>query len=284
MIPWIEIIMPIRNPGSPLAESVASLVAQSTRGFAVVLSDNWSSKGLENLEAAAGILESAGIPVRRVRPPFELGRVQHWNWAHLQGGAEWLKPLFVGDLLLPHCIERLEQRVRQRPDASIIRVQSDVSQAGMKILGQGLPFPDQYLSPKSFLQRFPTQGNWIGGPINVAYRRDSFLLAGGYPVQLPACADYALNSSLAVRHGLEVIHETLTVFQLHEQRFSHGIARRRVNGYFEYWFILREAAAFCEEHNLPWPAFGTLRALAREVRGHYWGEKKRRIKRWLGRE
>ncbi len=90
MKPGLEIIIPIRNPGPALASTIASLTAQTDGNFGVVLSDNCSTEGLPNLEAAQQQLTAAGISARRVRPPRALGRVEHWNWAHAQGEADWL--------------------------------------------------------------------------------------------------------------------------------------------------------------------------------------------------
>src|SRR3954463_15602664 len=97
--PSIEVVMPLRNPTAVLRQSIASLASQTTRDFSVCLSDNWSVKGQEFFDEAEAQLRAAGVPVRRVRPPVELGRVEHWNWSHHQCEAQWIKPLFGGDWL-----------------------------------------------------------------------------------------------------------------------------------------------------------------------------------------
>lgn len=282
MTPWLEIILPVRNPGDRLAETTASLRAQTRRGFGVVLSDNFSTSGLDHLQAAQQDLETAGIPVRRVRPPSELGRVQHWNWAHAQGQAEWLKPLFVGDLLQPGYVERVEQRLEKNPHARAVRCEFESRSPGKSVVTRA-PFTEDRVNPSKFLRYFPSHGNWIGGPINMAYQRVAWQSVGGYPLHFPACADLHLNAMLALRFGLEVIHEPLAVFQLHEQRFSHGIRRRNVNGCFELWLILRQMRNHCLNAKLPWPDGGVRQGVAFQMRVDYWQPFKQRIKKWLGR-
>ena len=274
--------MPVRNPGAKLLETGASLAAQTARGFGVVLSDNFSTSGQEILAQFEAEMAAAGIPVRRVRPPYELGRVQHWNWAHAQGTADWLKPLFVGDLLQPDYVLRHRQRVEARPSAQIIRCEFEVLVAGISQPAARAPFALEHLTPENFLNYFPLLGNWIGGPINIAYRRTAWQAAGGYAPQLPACADLKLNAQLAARYGLEVIHETLAVFQLHDQRFSHGIRHRRVNGHLELWLILRQLRNYCLSVNLPWPAQGVARGVAWQLRVDYWQPFKNYVKHRLG--
>lgn len=275
---WLEIILPVRNPGAKLLETGASLAAQTERGFGVVLSDNFSTGGQEIFAQFEAALAQADIPVRRVRPPYELGRVQHWNWAHAQGAAEWLKPLFVGDLLKPDYVQRHRQRIEARPSAQIIRCEFEVLIAGIAQPAARAPFAQEHLTPSDFLNYFPNLGNWIGGPINIAYRRAAWQAAGGYSPQLPACADLKLNAQLALRHGLEVIHENLAVFQLHDQRFSHGISRRRVNGCLELWLILRQLRNYCLSVNLPWPEGGVACGVRRQLRLDYWQPFKERVK------
>jgi len=280
---WLDIIVPARNPGNKLDETVASLLAQTERGFAVVLSDNWSKAGTECLDAAKRELEKGGVVVRRVRPPFELGRVHHWNWAHGQAQAEWMKPLFVGDLLKPHYVERLRQRVESRPCAQVVRCEFEVREMGVSRT-TNVPFSQDTLTPAEFLVHYPSKGNWIGGPVNLAYRRRAWEATGGYSVHLPALSDLDLNVKLILRGGLEIIHETLAAFQLHEQRFSHGIAKRRVIGCVELWLILCQSRTFCRSAGLPWPAFGVAGPMITQIKMQVWHPFKRYVKNLLIRE
>src|SRR2546421_4203992 len=94
-----EILIPVRNPTEVLGKTVESLASQTDKGFSVLISDNFSTSGQEHLERALAALAQAGLSARRIQPPAELGRVEHWNWLHYQSGAQWLKPLFTGDWL-----------------------------------------------------------------------------------------------------------------------------------------------------------------------------------------
>src|SRR5207249_7634473 len=118
---FLEVVIPVRNPGDKLLDTIASLETQTDRSFDVLISDNFSTKGHEWIDGAISRLAVAGISARVVRPPFELGRVEHWNWAHGQAQSDWLKPLFVGDLLGHRYIETLRARVDARPEARLVR-------------------------------------------------------------------------------------------------------------------------------------------------------------------
>ena len=117
----LEIILPVHNPDGSLLRTISSLTAQSDRQFAVLLSDNHSRTGLEQINASQARLSAAGIPARLVKPPEELKRIEHWNWAHSQSRAGWLKPLFPGEELKPAAAARFRQRIAACPQAQLIR-------------------------------------------------------------------------------------------------------------------------------------------------------------------
>jgi hypothetical protein len=278
----IEIVMPVRNPGEKLLESIESLTAQADRDFGVLISDNFSTSGVEWIDSAVKQLTAAGIAARVVRPPCEFGRVEHWNWAHSASEADWLKPLFVGDLLAPRYIEALRDRVATRPGARVVRCEFDLrTRAGTQPAGRA-PCAVDSLTPAQFLDHYPHRGNWIGGPVNIVYHRLAWQLGGGYLPQFPACADLQLYVAMILRHGIELIREPLATFQLHTERFSHGIGRRSVNGCFELWLILRHARNYCLNAGLPWPHDAIRRALALQVRLDYLHPIKQRVKDYFG--
>jgi hypothetical protein len=282
MSEWLEIVIPVRNPGDKLLESAGSLAAQSAKDFSVLFSDNFSNTGLEFLEKARGMLAGAGIAARIVKPPFELGRVEHWNWAHSQGRAAWLKPLFVGDLLGAEFVALLKERATATPAPHVARCEFDFKTGGQTSPAMRAPCESRRLSPAEFLRYFPRYGNWIGGPINIAYSRLAWQSTSGYSPELPSCADFNLYVAMILRHGVELLPERLVTFQLHTQRFSHGIQKRRVSGWFEVWLTLRQARNYCLSANLPWPRNGVRAGVWRQVKIDYWYPKKEAIKRLIG--
>src|SRR3954471_7937316 len=92
MPPLLEIVIPLRKPTDVLLKTARSVAAQTERdAIAVLLSDNGAAPEDPVAAEARAILREAGVQVRLVRPPEELGRVEHWNWSHRQATAEWIK-------------------------------------------------------------------------------------------------------------------------------------------------------------------------------------------------
>jgi len=284
MNPRVEIIMPVRNPSDIMLESIDSLIAQTRRSFAVLISDNHSSQGLEVIKKACHKLKSAKIPVRVVRPDQALGRVEHWNWAHSKAKADWLKPLFVGDILFPTYVKEILKRVAEKPKAKFIRCEQENRQADASVVTSRAPISKMSLTPADFLHYYPRLGNWLGGPVNVAYHRLAWQLSGGYMPQLPVCADLQLYVTMILRHGLESIPIPLVAFQLHPQRFSHKIGKRRVNGFAEQWLILSQLQNQCHSENLKLPPNIVLRTLWRLNFNHYRSRLSFFVKKLLGLE
>ncbi len=247
----LEIILPMHNPGPQLARTVASLLAQIDQLFSVLLSDNYSRTGLNHLDAAQEQLAAAGILVRRLKPPYELKRLEHWNWAHARSQADWLKLLQAGEELKPAYVQRMRQRISERPKAQLIRCDLEMrTEWGFERMTA--PFDQDASSPAEFLNYFPAHVAWVSRSSNFACTRTAWLAMGGYSTHLPACAALNLNVILALHYGLENLAETLVTAELADGSSLNENHGERVNLSLELWLILRQARNYCLAAKLPW--------------------------------
>ena len=251
-----------------LAETARSLAAQTDRRFSVLISDNHSTEGGEFIEAAATRLLAAGLAVQRVRPPVELGRVEHWNWAHHEAGGEWQKPLFAGDWLGPRYVAELHAARVAHPQCryiftSFVYHHGDDPPATVRSAWAG-----RFVPPEKMRQLVLRYGMQFGPPSAAAFERTAFISAGGYTTALPISADSLLFCTLASRHGALGLAEPLCHFNIHPARFSTGLAQKKTLTLQEnitYAFMLVSRAR-AEGSPIPW--FGFVRLLAREFRGY----------------
>jgi glycosyltransferase involved in cell wall biosynthesis len=244
-----EIVIPLRNPTEVLLKTVQSLLAQTERCFSVLLSDNGS--GAENafVAEAMRLLDEANIPVRRIRPPEELGRVEHWNWSHRQAGAEWIKPLFVGDWLEPGYAAAIRAAIEARSGAEIINCSFR-----RHLTGGGIDdaiYPGGFRSPAEVMEQACRVGNDFGGPINICFRKLAFELVGGYPPALPVSADFWLIIMLALRGGLYTCPDVLGNFNYHPHRFTTNFPMERIHGDRELFIILLAATSQANFNQVP---------------------------------
>jgi hypothetical protein len=252
MTAGLEIIIPVRNGSRRLLQTTASLAAQTDRRFAVLLSDDFSATGPAKIDEAQHQLATAGIAVRRLRPPRGLKRLEHWNWAHAQSRAGWLKLLLPGEELKPACVARLGRFVAERPHARFVRWDVDLrTEWGPET--ERAPGPRSSIGPAEFASFFPRARDWISRSINVACERTAWLSAGGYATQFPACAALNFNVILALHHGVENLPEALAFVDTTEPPSLNGNGGGRVNVLLEMWLILRQARNYCLATKLPWP-------------------------------
>jgi len=245
----LEIVIPLRDPSEVFQRTIASVIAQTDRNFAVLLSDNYSSRGADFIDEAVRLLEGANIPVRRVTPPEPIGRVEHWNWSHRQAESEWIKPLFVGDWLGDTYVEKTLRLAREEPDTDIVTCSIGILNPDGK--RDETRYRGGYQSPEEVLAAAFQAGNCFGGPINICFKRLTFDLIGGYPPALPVSADFWVILMLALRKGLKASSEVLAYFNFHPDRFSMNFPRERIDGPREFVSILTAATSFAAFHGIP---------------------------------
>lgn len=251
MTPTLEIIIPAGHPDDGLALTAASLAAQTDRRFEVLLGENFSGSGREQLAAAEKQLLAAGITVRRANAPFEMKRLEYWNQAHSQARADWLKPLLPGEILKPEYIARLRHRLEKKPRAQLVRCNMELrTEWGVDTVRAS--FGESSVTAAQFGDYFPERVDWICRAANVAYTRLAWLAAGGYCNQLPGFASLNLNVTLALHHGLENLAEPLVSVESADRLPLNESRGERVNLSLELWLILRQARNYCIAAKVPW--------------------------------
>jgi hypothetical protein len=210
--------------------------------------------------------------MRRVRPPQELGRVEHWNWSHNQADAEWLKPLFTGDSLNEEYIRQTKAAIATHPEVDVI----NCSFAHMGQVNVETRFQERFRTPSQVLADVFREGNCLGGPVNVCLRKLAFICAGGYSPAYPVSADFALILSLALRHGLVTCGPVLAYFNVHPDRFSSKFPHDRIDGPREHYSILLAASSQAAFSQIPFDAGQRNR--------YFWKLAKMSMKSWLGRK
>jgi hypothetical protein len=264
----LAIILPLRNPTAVIAQTADSLASQTDRRFTVLLSDNHSTKGEEFISATANRLQSAGITVRRVQPPFELGRVEHWNWAHHEAGADWLKPVFAGDWLEPDYVARLRAGIAANPACRYVFTSYVYHRGTDKPVPVVSPWAGRFRSPAEMQDNVLRYGMQFGPPSAAAIERNAFIAVGGYPTTLPICSDSLMFCALASRYGVLGIAEPLCHFNIHDARFSTTLPGRKRDTLREcltYYLMLGYQAWSAR---VPFSRPGFARLLLRELRAY----------------
>jgi hypothetical protein len=223
----IEIIIPLRNPSAVFERTISSLTAQTDCRFSVLFSDNHSTQGLALVTEAIAELEVAGIPVRRICPPYELGRVEHWNWSHHETKSEWLKPLFVGDWLEPSYVAELRAALIGYPNCKYVYSAYVLHRDDQAPVTMQNPWLGRFLNAEKMRRIVLCEGGKFGPPSVAAYERTVFVALGGFPTSLPICSDNLLFCTMASRFGAFGIADPLCHFNIHGARFSTTLGTKK---------------------------------------------------------
>jgi glycosyltransferase involved in cell wall biosynthesis len=264
----LEIILPLRNPTPVIEQTVKSLATQTDRRFAVLLSDNFSTHGGELIAAAAGHFEAAGIPVRRVRPPYELGRVEHWNWAHFEAHAAWLKPVFAGDWLEPDYVAKLRAAALANPACRYVYSSYTLHRVDEPPQTVTAAWAGQFRAAAEMERIVLRYGMQFGPPSAAAYERTAFAAVGGYPTALPICSDSLMFCALASRFGALGFEEALCHFNIHGARFSTNLPKRRQDTFRETLTYLLLLGYGAWAARVRFSKLGYARMLAREIQSY----------------
>jgi glycosyltransferase involved in cell wall biosynthesis len=264
----LEIILPVRNPTEVLARTASSIAGQTDRGFSILISDNHSTKGGEWIDAAANEFHKAGISVRRIKPPVELGRVEHWNWVHHQTDGEWLKPIFAGDWLELNYVVRLRATSAANPACRYIFTCYTLHQLNEAPAVVSSPWIGRFYPPAEMTTKVLRYGMQFGPPSAAAYERTAFFEAGGYPTPLPICSDSLLFCSIAARYGVFGLAEPLCHFNIHGARFSTGLGEKKKLTFQETITYLWLLGYQAWSEKTPFSKGMFLKMLLREVRNY----------------
>jgi hypothetical protein len=247
----LEIILPVRECGVALSQTVASLLAQTDRNFAVVLADKFSRTNGNSVDATQRQLSAGGISTRRIKAPFQMNEIEHLNWACARSEAAWLKPLFPGEQLKPGYTARLKQRIAARPNARIISCDwTRETEWGTETITAN--FSRDSLTAAEFSNYFPAGFSFFSCPINFAYHPTAWQAMGGYSTELPHYAALNLHLLLVLHYGLENLHEILAHGSPTKQCLNES-GGAKVNHWLELWLVLKQAAIYCRAAGKPWP-------------------------------
>lgn len=247
----IEIIVFCDAVDESLLQTAASLKAQTDSNFSVLLSVDASTVGTTVPNRFLEILRADGIVARQICPPINGNQIQRLNWTHGESTADWIKPLFSGDLLEADCIAIIRRLILKKPAAQIICITTEWANDS---------FQKEFTAPDEFVDCQMESFGWSGGLASLAYSRMAWISAGGYPVYLPHLGYLELAAAIGLRYGCERLAKPLVLYSQEQRRLG-----RRSTGCIEAFLLLNQLRNYCLSKKMPWPRFGVLRGVLRYI-------------------
>jgi glycosyltransferase involved in cell wall biosynthesis len=222
--PTFSVVIPCYNSAAFIAETIASLAAQTYKDFEIVLVDDGSTD--QSLAVAREAVARAGLDaVITARPPdYPKGVAGSRNAALSLARGEWIAFLDSDDLFAPHKLERVAATIAGA-SASNVRLLTHPSarflEPTMEPAGEtGKLEPG---GPRWLLDRLLTEGNWFA-TCGMVVERTLLHSVGGFDTRLHGVEDWWLAIQLSAKSPWGYIDEPLASIRLRPQSLMQGRA------------------------------------------------------------
>ncbi|GCE36406.1 Glycosyltransferase PglI [Rhodococcus wratislaviensis] len=222
-LPKVSVCIPVYDSADTVERCIDSVMSQSFRDFECVVVDNHSS---DSTLAKVSRFRDGRLKV--VRNEFNIGLVGNHNKCVRLAQGELIQFVHGDDWLLPHCLERLVPTFevgnvglafaprRVDTDDDVWKARYGRLHTPLEPLG---PINDGRDIVKMFVLA-GAEGNWIGEPTSVMFRRDLLVEVGGFRPQLPRLQDIDAWLRLLARSDAAWIDEALSVRWHHSNTYT----------------------------------------------------------------
>ncbi len=235
--PRVTIVIPSYNYARFLPESIGSAAAQTIRDTEILVLDNASTDGTEDVVRAFAARDGR---VRYVRNETNIGAIANFNRGIALAAGEYVKILCADDRLEPSCLERTLLPLEQDPAIALSGCARRHIDADGRPFGSILSFAHEsmVLGGPDAVIRCLFRGNLIGEPSAVLFRKRD---AGpGFSTRYRQLVDLDFWFRLLERGGFAFTAEPLCAVREHAGQttlrnlWSLSAARDEWNIYRDY--------------------------------------------------
>ena len=219
--PRVSVCIPVHNGANYLAQSIASVLAQTWRDLHLIVIDNCST------DATPEIARSFGDPrLSYHRNAANVGLVGNFNRCLDLADGDLLCIWHHDDVMLPENLARKVAFLDAHPAAAFVHSNLWLVDAGGRRLMEHWHEDSRrdYLAPgREWLERFATHLHlgalvFIGA---VLARRTGYERAGRFRSELPNCCDNEMWIRLALGGDVGCLAEPLVEYRKHAESASH---------------------------------------------------------------
>jgi glycosyltransferase involved in cell wall biosynthesis len=213
-LPKLSVCIPVYNGADTIEKTIDSVLTQSYSDFECVVVDNCSSDS--TVEKVASYQDPR---IRIVRNETNVGLVGNHNKSVEVARGELIQFVHADDRLLPDCLEKLVATFEPENVGLAFaprRVETTNTEwfaeygnlhtplTPLQPINSGAEIVHKYLAAGA-------EGNWIGEPTSVMFRRELMLEIGGFRAELPQLQDIDAWIRMLTLCDAAFIDEELTV-------------------------------------------------------------------------
>jgi glycosyltransferase involved in cell wall biosynthesis len=211
-LPLVSVIIPIYNKANFAGEAIESVLAQTYPRFEIIAIDDGSTDG------SRAVCEA--FPTVRYARQENQGQSMARNHGMRLSSGEFLVFLDADDLLTPRSLEAGVRQLRKNPDSGLTfgsyRVLYGSGQSELSLRAE-VRSGEHYLCL--------LEGNFIGPPVSVMYRRSSLLAVGGFRAMAQPLEDYDTYLNIAFSSPVCSHSEVVGLYRRHEGNLSSDSRR-----------------------------------------------------------
>ena len=230
--PTVSILMPTYNYGHHIAEAIESALGQTYGDFELIIVDDVSSDN--TVEVVEKYLTDTRVSY--YKNPVNLGLVGNFNKCLTYGSGKYIKFLLADDKFEPTLLEKFVAVMEEYPNVSLVTSYRDIIGTAKK---KRPPLSGLQEGTKVIFESLKEgNGNWIGEPTTVMFRR-SDLRVGNFDSSYYCLVDWEMWLRLLRVGDCYIIPETLSYFRVHPGQASQKI-RNDYKFTFEDYFFYKE--------------------------------------------
>ena len=235
-MPEIAIVIPAKNPGPEIIQTLESIAFQKAAPDQVILFDNNSDFDVQQyvLENTKHI--SIAIEYHRSEVANSMG--ESWTKACNYSKCEWTILLPADDLLLPSAISEIREAIYRFPTSNLIfgNMQLLVRNNIKISLGKSDGTVEKLENQKPYLQMKVKGRNLIGGTACVAFRTNKLKELMPWNSDLNYLTDMDMYVKFLRLPGNCVqINKNIAVFRIHSQSLTGKLGTRQLEQVKEFW-------------------------------------------------
>lgn len=227
-LPKVSVCIPVYNGERYLSQAVASVVTQTILDCEIVILDNASTDGTQNI--SENLQRKHGHRVRYFRNASNLGMAGNFNRSIEHASGDYVKVLCADDELLPDCLAISLAALEENPSATLVTGgRRLIDDYGRPLGVRGYGTIEGMVRGKVAIARCVYRGNVIGEPSATMFRkRDYVRLGEGFRANLPQLMDVDLWVRLLEMGGMYCIGRPICSIRVHDAQMSKANVRAGV--------------------------------------------------------
>jgi len=229
-IPKVSICIPVYNGEHFIAETVESALNQDFRDFELVVSDNASTDGTQQVVA-----RYSDVRIRYERSEQNVGAVGNFNRCLDLARGEYIKIVCADDLIYPSCLSKQIAIFDGDADHSISMVSCarDIidDHSRIRLRPRVKNFSGRIPAATAVRRTVQSGTNIFGEPQAVLIRTEQARQAGGFNPNYGFCLDLDFWFRLLMLGDLYRMEDALCAFRVSENSWSTGLSGKQAAEY-----------------------------------------------------